>query len=284
MTSIQPLIKTCPVGDTSIEYLHYPSEGPDLVLLHATGFLPWLWHPIAKSLAGTFNIIAPYLCSHRDVEPEDGGIGWDILADDLFEFCKALELNSPYVTGHSMGGTVITLCAASHNITPAGMILIEPIFLPEIAYSSSITIEQHPLASKSINRRSSWNGRDEALSYLKNKKLFSRWDSEMLDLYLRYGMTAGENGGLTLACSPRKEASLFMGGNAKNPWPLLHEIKCPVLVVEGEISENKLFIDLKKVASMFHNGSYVEVKDAGHLIPMEQPGTVTDLIKKFCSV
>jgi len=263
MNTNQPLIKTCNIGDTSLEYLHYPSDGPDLLLLHATGFLPWLWHPIAESLGGSFNIIAPYFCDHRNAEPEDGGLGWDLLADDLYKFCSNLELKFPFVAGHSMGGTIITLCAALHKITPAGMILIEPIYLPEITYETKITVEQHPLAAKSIKRRSEWSGHDDALSYLRNRKLFSKWDDRMLELYLKYGMVTGDGGGLTLACSPRKEASLFMGGNAMNPWPLLPQIKCPVLLVEGELSDNKLFIDLKKAASLFPDVVYYEVKNAG---------------------
>jgi len=283
MNDIQPAIKSCDTGDVTLQYLHYKADGPDLVLLHATGFQPWLWHPIARSLAGNFNIIVPYFCSHRNAEPEDGGLGWDLLADDLYKFCTKLNLKSPFVTGHSMGGTIITLCTALHKVTPSGLILIEPIFLPEISYTTKITVEQHPLASKSINRRNQWVSHDEAHSYLKNRKLFKKWDDEMLELYLKYGMVTGDGGGITLACSPRQEASLFMGGNARNPWPLLHEINCPVLVVEGGLSENKLFIDLKKAASLFPNGSYYVVNDAGHLVPMEQPGIITELIKKFCS-
>ncbi len=283
MNNTLPLIKSCNIGDAVIEYLHYPSDGPDMILLHATGFLPWLWHPIARSLAGSYNIIVPYFCDHRNSEPEDGGLGWNIIAEDLSKLSGILKLNSPFVVGHSMGGTVAVLCAALNGLAPSGMILIEPIFLPEIVYTSRITVEQHPLASKSINRRSGWDSHDEALSYLKNKKLFSRWDTEMLELYLKYGMVTGDGGGLTLACSPRKEASLFMGGNARNPWSLLEKIICPVLVIEGGASENKLFIDLKKATAMFTRGSYYEVADAGHLIPMEQPGVITELIKRFFS-
>ena len=283
MNDNQPLSKSSSIGDTSIEYLHYPSDGPDLLLLHATGFIPWLWHPIAKSLIGYFNIIVPDLSGHRNNEPEDGGIGWDLIAGDLSRLCENLQFKTPFITGHSMGGTVATLAAALYDLHPARMILIEPIFLPETIYGTKMTVEQHPLASKSILRRSKWENRDDALSYLKSKKLFSRWDGEMLELYLEHGMIPDDEGGLTLTCSPRKEASLFMGGNAKNPWPLLNEIKCPVLLVEGEKSDNKLFIDLKKAQSMLPEAMYYEVKNAGHLIPMEEPGIITDLIKKFCS-
>lgn len=72
-----------------------------------------------------------------------------------------------------------------------------------------------------------------------------------------------------------------MGGNAKNPWPLLKNVECPVLVIEGEISDNKLFIDLKKAVSLFPDARYLEVKNAGHLIPMEQPETVAAIIEEF---
>ena len=276
-----PVTKTCVTSDFSIEYLHYPSDGPDLLMLHATGFLPWLWHPIALGLSDSYNIIVPYYCDHREAEPNDGGVKWDIVADDLYKFCAALNIKNPFVTGHSMGGTVLVLCAALHDFRPEGMVLIEPIFLPDYIYNIKMTVEQHPLASKSINRRNEWDNIDEAAMYFKNKKLFSRWDSEMLDLYIKYGICSDDRGKLKLTCHPKKEASHFMGGNAFNPWPLLPKIECPVLVVEGGLSENRTFIDYKKAAALFPKGTYHEMKEAGHLAPMEKPAETAGLIKNF---
>jgi pimeloyl-ACP methyl ester carboxylesterase len=161
------------------------------------------------------------------------------------------------------------------------MILIEPIFLPPIVYTTKITVEQHPLASKSINRRNEWSSIDEVYSYFKGKKLFSRWDSEMLDLYIKYGMSQEDDGSFKLAIHPRKEAALFMGVNAIEPWPLLPKIECPVLVAEGGLGENRSFIDFKTAASLFQKGSFCEVDDAGHLFPMEKPKVTSELIKKF---
>ena len=275
-----PLIKKCHIKNFSIEYLHYPSGGPDLLMLHATGFLPWLWHPIARALSDSYNIIVPYYCENRNAEPEDGGVLWSILADDLSQFCASLNIKNPFAVGHSMGGTVLTLCTALHNLNPKSMILIEPIFLPSPAYTTKIAVEQHPLASKSINRRNEWSSIDEAYSYFKNKKLFSRWDAEMLDLYIKYGML-DENGKLKLQCHPRKEAALFMGVNAIEPWPLLPKIECPILIVEGGLSENKAFIDYKKTANFFPHGSYREFGEAGHLLPMEKPLETAELMKNF---
>ena len=109
----------------------------------------------------------------------------------------------------------------------------------------------------------------EGREYLSGKGLVANWDGEMLDLYLRHGMSSYEEPGLTLACHPRREAALFMGGMAQDPWPLLERIACPVLLLEGGRSENRLVIDLGRAASVIPRGELEVVADAGHLVPME---------------
>ena len=164
-----------------------------------------------------------------------------------------------------------------------GLILFELIFLPEDFYKIQITIDTHPLASKAIRRKDLWSDRHEALTYLRSKALFKNWDEEMLDLYITYGMKSLDAGGLQLACSPKREASLFMGGAHYNPWPLLSKVACPTLVVEGELSENRVFIDLKKATRIFAQGSYTQVMGAGHLIPQEKPLESIEIIRRFFS-
>jgi pimeloyl-ACP methyl ester carboxylesterase len=88
-------------------------------------------------------------------------------------------------------------------------------------------------------------------------------------------------GGLRLACSPLREASLFMGGMQYDPWPLLPKVTCPALVLEGEVSENRAYIDLKKATSMFPRGPYRLVSGAGHLIPQEKPLESLGIIQDF---
>jgi lipase len=277
----QPEILRQEIGGMEIQYLHYPSDGPALVLLHATGFLPWLWHPIAQALSPRFRIIAPYFCDHRDSEPEEGGLSWKLLASDLARLCEKLSLDTPYLAGHSMGATIIAISHATEGLPAKKMVLIEPIFLPPAIYTIGLDVEKHPLASKSIKRRNTWENEEEARSYFASKKMFQKWDAEMMDLYMRHGMTSGDGGGLVLACHPRKEASLFMGGLQFDPWPILPTILCPVMVVEGETSENQSYIDLPKIASLLPGGSYHVVKGAGHLIPQEQPAEITRLFSEF---
>jgi pimeloyl-ACP methyl ester carboxylesterase len=276
-----PQFKTRNIGDADLAYLLYDGPGRTLVMLHATGFLPWLWHPVARALSPACRVIAPYFCDHRESDPEEGGLDWMILARDFAAFCKSLNMEAPCLVGHSMGATVLTIAVAQYGLAPAGMVLIEPIFLPQDFYRIQIRVQDHPLAAKAIKRRNHWKDEPEAITYLQSRALFKNWDAEMLDLYVRHGMKHNAQSGLELVCSPRKEAALFMGGVHYDPWPLLPQVTCPVLVLEGEHSETRPLIDLQKAASLFPNAIHRIVRDAGHLMPMEKPTETTGAIRDF---
>lgn len=276
-----PELKKQDVGGAELPYLYYEGDGPALLLAHATGFLPWLWHPVVKKFLPQARIWVPYICNYRECDPEKGGLSWDIIAKDLANFCDRQNIDKPLLVGHSMGGTVLTIAAAAYGVEPAGLILIEPIFLPEEIYSMKPSVKDHPLASKSIKRTNHWKNEEDAWSYLKSKTLFTDWDEDVLRLYILYGMEKQPAGDLRLSCAPENEAAMFMGGWNRNPWPLLEKIKCPVLVVEGEKSENRNFIDLQKAVSLFPRSSYKLVPQAGHLIPMQKPEETAQIIKDF---
>ncbi len=281
MAETEPVQATIAIGNSKIRYLFYEGSGPPLVLLHATGFNPWLWHPIARKLNAAFRIFCPFFCDHREAAPEAGGVGWRLLAEDLAAFCKALEISRPFMAGHSMGGAIMAIAAGKLGLMPAGMVLIEPIMLPEDLYGLEIGVKDHPMARKAINRRNKWRDADEVRRYLRSRPLFKNWDDQMLELYIQYGMTAAEGGGLELTCSPRKEAALFMGSMDDDPWSGIPGVHCPVLVLEGAHTENKGFIDFRRAAGMFPQGRYQQVPDVGHLIPMEAPDQTAALIFSF---
>jgi lipase len=269
------------IGDAELSYLLYEEEGPPLIFLHATGFQPWLWHPIARELACGYRILAPSFCDHRAADPEEGGLNWMILAEDTVRLCNALTLKNPFLVGHSMGATILMMANAHYGLSAAGMILIEPILLPPEFYRGRMRVDQHPLASRAIKRTNFWRDRDDAMAYLRSRPLFRQWDEEAIELYIRYGMVARTDGGLELACSPPREAALFMGGRQFDPWPLLPNVSCPVLIVEGGKSENGSFIDLDRIQSLIPDCRRRVVKDAGHLIPMERPREVARIISEF---
>lgn len=277
----QPKRCTQNIGDAELPYLLYEAEGPPLILLHATGFQPWLWHPLARELSREYRILAPSFCDHRLTDPKQGGLHWLTLAEDLVRLCERLGIERPFLVGHSMGGTVLTIAHAHFGLPAAGLVLIEPILLPEEYYRLQSTPEEHPWASRALRRMNHWRDRSDVLAYLRSRPLFQDWDAETLELYVDHGIIADGHGGLTLACSPEREASLFMGGVQFDPWPLLEAVSCPVLIIEGEKSVIRPYLDSGRMRSLLKTSDYRQVAGAGHLLPMERPREVTGLIGDF---
>ena len=262
------------LGDTEVRYLLYEGNDPTIILLHAVGFNPWLWHPIARELAGRHRIVAPFFCDHRTADPEKGGLPWPLLADDFVSLCRRLEIEKPIIVGHSIGGAVSIL---SHGIVPdlaRKLILIEPVVFPEADYGIVPTLATRPVAARAVKRRNGWENRREAEAYFRSRPLFQTWEDEMIQLYLSHGLKSDNDERLTLTCSPSTEAALYLGELARDPWPLLPDISCPVLVLEGETSMVGRIMDFEKIARRFPNGTYQLVQSAGHLIPMEKPREV----------
>ena len=276
-----PDLKMQDVGGAQLPYLHYDGGASQIIFVHATGFMPWLWHPVIQEFIPQNSVWAPFICDYRKCNPQAGGLSWEIISRDLSVFCSSLQIEHPLFVGHSMGATVSTVAVANYGIKARGLILIEPIFLPEAFYSMEVDIKKHPLASKSIKRANHWNDENDAWSYLKSKSLFASWDEQVLNLYLKYGMQKQKEGNLKLTCSPQNEAAMFMGGWDVNPWPLLTKITCPVMVVEGENTENKGLVDVQRAVSLFRQGQYKSVAQAGHLIPMQKPQDIVRIIKDF---
>lgn len=269
------------IRDADIKYLFYPGPGKTLILLHATGFPPELWHPVAVELSHCYRLVVPFYYDHREATPTNGAVSWLLLARDLKDFCDHLGLDNPLVVGHSMGGTVAVIAEAEYGLDAGGLVLIEPIFLIEELYQMMSRIEHHPLASKSQKRTNHWPNEGDLRRYLNSKPLFQSWARGMLEEYVRYGFQKDPQGGLQLKCSPAKEAALFMGGININPWPMFPRMTCPVLVLEGEKSDNRIYTELAKAASLMPRGSYALMEGAGHLIPMERPEKVTTVIHNF---
>jgi len=278
-----PELRKQDVGGAELPYLFYAGGPRQLIFTHATGFLPWLWHPIIEKFIPEYSVWAPYICNYRSCNPHEGGLGWNVVAEDLATFCRAQKIENPLMVGHSMGATISAIAVGRYGLTPRAMILIEPIFLPEQFYEMTPSLNDHPLASKSIKRVNHWNSEDEAMSYLKSRSFFSAWDPEILQLYKQFGMEKMTEGDMRLTCTPESEAAMFMGGWCCNPWPLLEKIPCPVLAIEGEKSTNIGLVDIQRAVSMLPQGKYGSVADAGHLIPMEKPAEIARIVKEYFS-
>jgi pimeloyl-ACP methyl ester carboxylesterase len=78
-----------------------------------------------------------------------------------------------------------------------------------------------------------------------------------------------------------ERSSPVYGRKRKKPMAIIIPLQCPVLIIEGGMSENRAFIDLKYAASLIPNGHYKMIEEAGHLIPMEEPEETLKAMAEF---
>lgn len=100
-------------------------EVPTLLLLHGgPGFDHSSYKPVMSALAAIAQVV--YL-DHRGQGRSDrvGPARWRLSrwADDVKDFCDALEITKPVVMGNSFGGFVAIAYAAHHPFHPAKLIL-----------------------------------------------------------------------------------------------------------------------------------------------------------------
>ena len=104
-------------GHGSFSVLRWDGESakPLLVFAHATGFNAGTYRELLGPLTDSFRILAIDQRGHglstADAEPDDLG-SWDTFRDDLVAYLD--HLGEPaFLSGHSMGGRVAMLAAAT---------------------------------------------------------------------------------------------------------------------------------------------------------------------------
>lgn len=91
------------------------AEHSAIVLLHGYCGSSSYWQNIIPGITGLGRILAPDLRGHGGSSaPEDDVYGMDIFAEDLLQFIDALQVESVYLFGHSLGGYVSLAFAEKH--------------------------------------------------------------------------------------------------------------------------------------------------------------------------
>ncbi len=164
------------------------------------------------------------------------------------------------------------MCAARYPELVRAMVLADPVILPEPLY-------HHPEASASSDlygakrRRRAWPSRQAMREWLASKPAYSKWRSEMLDLYVQEGVRETAEG-VSLKCAPETEAEIYRQTLAYNLWPEIAHADVPAIVLRGLSKERLLSVTAPELASWLPQAEDRPLPEASHLLPMESPEEV----------
>jgi len=283
--------------DVRLHYLEWPGSGCAVTLGHATGFLAWLWEPVARHLAGRFHVYAYDARGHGDSDKPASGYSWATLARDYTALVESLGLGTVLPVAHSVGCAAALTFAARHPERVPKLVLIEPSILPLPTSRhegvSGLDLQRYTLmavyamervmevAGAARRRRSRWSSRQQMFESYRARLPFRRWHPDVLSLYVDQGTRQVQDGSIELKCPPEVEAQVFEGYLELDAWSLAPSVKAEVLVLMGSDTELIYSFAATELAKRLERARLQVVEGASHFLPMECPELIARTAADF---
>jgi pimeloyl-ACP methyl ester carboxylesterase len=252
-------------------------EVPTVLLLHGgPGFDHSTFKPVMSALADVAQLV--YL-DHRGqgrsdrISPDRCDlVNW---ADDVKEFCDALEITRPVVMGHSFGGVVTMMYATRHPSHPAKIIL-----------SSSPARIRRDRIYQAFERVAGKQAREAAERFWENPcpETGAEYERVCWPLYSRSATLADPDVTSRMIFNHKLGLRFFNGeGGTFDLLEDLKRIECPTLLLAGEDDpvtpiEDASDIAVRIPADLLH---FVRFANAGHGVFRDDPERALQVIREF---
>ena len=269
-------------GGVTVAAYDLGGEGPDVVLVHATGFCAAVWAPMAASLRGC-RVVALDVRGHGRSSVPEHGMEWSGTADDVLAVVDHFGLDRPVGLGHSMGGAALLLAEQARPGTFAGLWVFEPIVMPEwyVLQGAAGGDVSNPLAEGARRRRPTFPSTEEAFANFAAKPPMMLLAPEALAAYVTYGFEPQDDGSVTLRCRPEVEAANYEMGARHDGFAHLAEVACPVTVLRGSDRMPGPAGFAKDVADALPAGVLEVHEELFHFGPLEAPADMATSATRF---
>jgi pimeloyl-ACP methyl ester carboxylesterase len=242
--------------------LHYRrsargNEGKtQLVLIHGAGGSYLHWPAEIRHLAGE-DVLAIDLPGHGASEG-DGKETIDAYAGSVLEFMDYLDINQAVIIGHSMGSAIAQRLSLDSPEHVRGLILI----------GAGAKLRVHP---KLIEYCSSERTYPEVVSLVMEWVFSPQADRRLVELA---GQRMAEMPASVMLAD-------FKACDAFDVRNEVQEIQQPVLVICGEDDQMTPVRFSEYLAENIPESRLEVIPKAGHMVMLEQPETVADIVKGF---
>jgi len=273
-----------------IPFVDFGGSGPPLHFAHANGYPPRAYTPFIETLTPRYRVFSMLT---RPLWPDAAPNGlkdWSPLADDLAQFLDERGERDVIGVGHSLGGVVTLIAALRRPELFRALVLIDPVLLPYsllflwgLFYHLGLGYRLHPLVPAALRRRRVFATADEMFDRYRRAPVFSRVDNRGLRAYVESLARSRPDGQVELAYSPEWEAQIYVTGPLYE-WKLWREMKDlrpPLLIVRGEKTDTFFLAAARMVRQRLPQAVIHTVEGTGHLLPMEKPAAVSQVIFDF---
>lgn len=248
--------------------VHEAGQGPAIVCLHGFPLDHQMWQGQLRGLALQHRVIAPDLRGFGQSLGSEPVGSLDDFANDVTTMLDALELQGPVVfCGLSMGGYIAFRFAALMPQRLRGLIFCDT---RAAADTDDARNNRHRMVE--IVRK----GGVATVADAMHSKLFAG------ETFERQPDLVEDTRRIMLATNAEAvEAALLAMAARPDSTPLLPKLPCPSLWLCGSEDVITPPDEMQQNARLATVSTFVEIKDAGHMAPLEQPSAVNAAITTF---
>ncbi|MES2212498.1 MAG: alpha/beta hydrolase [Pseudomonadota bacterium] len=254
--------KSYEANGINIHYLRTGGNKPPVVLLHGLMTSGACWTPVARALEEDYDIVMPDARGHGHSSAPSEGYSYDNLAVDVLGLIEALGLNAPVLIGHSMGGMTAAVAANQSPKLLRGLVLADPTFLtPQVqqeVYESDVAAQHRRVLSQS---------REEFLAGILIRH--NHRPRELIELF----------------AEARFQTSIHAFEILTPPNPdymqLIKTLNVPSLLVIGDVGTVVSPDIASELARLNQRLAVVQIAEAGHAVPFDQPEHFATHVKAF---
>jgi pimeloyl-ACP methyl ester carboxylesterase len=279
------------MSTTKIPFMQYGSTGQSLLFLHANGYPPACYYPFFSFLEKTNRIIAMLQRPLWEGSRPDDIKDWIPFTGDLLRFLEENPSLTPIrVVGHSMGGIATLRAALRQPGRFRSIVLLDPVLLPpyfiiiwNIALGLNFAHRLHPHIATTLKRRREFDDLERVFKSYRRRPTFKYMDDDSLRAYIDGITYPMKNGRYRLRQSPEWESRIYYASiwHDLDIWRELPKLKVPTLIVRGTQTDTFWERTGKLVQRKQPKVRVEALEYSTHLLPLERPGEVADLIQSF---
>jgi esterase len=258
---------------------HYTEAGaadaPPVVLLHGVTGHARTWDTESAALATRHRVLALDQRGHGDSDPPpDADYTIPALVGDLAAFVDSLRLERVALVALSMGGRVAIQYAATHPARVTRLVVVD--IGPDIAPGG-----RQRVGGLMAGAPERFTTIEEVLAYQRANN--PRYTEALLRARVHHGVRSLPGGGFTWKYD-RGLRDLVRSGRWSDPtdlWPAWRALACPTLLVRGAESDILSADTAAKMIEAQPNARLVEIADAGHTVPGDQPEAFLKVLREY---
>lgn len=243
-------------------------EGPALLLVHGFPLDRSMWTGQIEDLSRDYRVIAPDLRGFGLSDVSQGTVLMEQYADDLAGLLDALGVHDGVtLCGLSMGGYVAWQFWRRHRSRLNGLILCDTRAEADTPDAASTRLES---ADRVLA---------EGIGFLADGMM----EKLLAPSTLRDRPEIADAAKSVMLATPRDGAAAAQRGMAAraDSSDILSQIDEPTLVICGEHDAISTVDEMRGIAQQIAGAVYVQIPNAGHMSPLENPQAVNMAIRDF---